>query len=139
MSNDLMEKMAKVFKTPEQFSLENIEGLVHETLKFFSELKTKLESPNEKVREEAMNTAMALKTQLEEQALALCDSIGMDPQSLEKFINTSANFSSEEWQIMEKAKNELAGYQNEIAAKGNLSSQSTPKKKRSPAKEWLVS
>jgi hypothetical protein len=143
MSNAVLEKIEELFGNPEQFTPGNMESLIHETVKFFNDLKTQLESPDEKVREEALKVASQLKTKLEEQALALCESIGMDPAALESYINTPANFSNDEWQAMEKAKGEIDNYKQAVVKmeKGEKSPAAkahSQKKKPKAVKEWIV-
>ena len=130
MSNELMEKIQEIFGNPEKFSPEKMEGLIHETLRFFNTLRQKLESPNEKEREEALNIANTLKTKLEEQALALCQTAGMDPKTLENYINEPANFSSAEWQAMSQAKANLNDYKEEITKTESPSLAKPVKKKK---------
>lgn len=139
MNHTILQKIDKLFGSPDQFSPENMETLVHETIQFFNELKTKLESSDEKVREEALQTASLLKTKLEEQALKLCESIGMDPQSLESYISSPANFSSEEWQAMEKAKSEIKNYKDSaMKLESGEKTTTVQKKKKRAVKEWIV-
>jgi hypothetical protein len=114
MSQAVLEKFEELFKNPARFSPENMESLINETLKFFGELRKRLESPDAKVREEALNEASALKAKLEEQALALCKQAGLDPQAMEAYVKNPINFSSEEWDAMEKAKTDIASYQQEL-------------------------
>lgn len=128
MSNAIMDKIEEIFGNPEKFSPENMESLIHETLKFFNELKKKLESPNEKDREEALSIANELKDRLEKQALALCQTVGMDPKTIENYINNPANFSSTEWQSMNQAKANLDEYKEEIAKTEPAGSEKAPKK-----------
>jgi hypothetical protein len=143
MTNAIIDKIQKLFGEPGQFTPENMESLIRETVEFFNELKTKLQSPDEKVREEATQVASALKTKLEEQAVALCESLGMDPKVLEAYINTPANFSTEEWQAMEKAKAELQNYKEaaskmEAGEKSPAAQKAALKKKPKAVKQWLV-
>jgi hypothetical protein len=126
-----MDKIQEIFGDPEKFSPEKIESLIHDTLKFFNELRQKLESSNEKDREEALNIANSLKAKLEEQAQALCQSVGMDPKTLENYINDPANFSSAQWQAMSQAKTNLSDYKEEIAKTQSASTViKAPKKKK---------
>ena len=129
MSNAVLTKIEEIFGNPEKFTPENLEALINETLKFFNDLRQKLESPDAKVREDALAVATELKTKLEEQAAALCQSVGLDQQALESFISNPTHFSPEEWKAMEKAKTELSGYQEEIA-KTEASAPKKPKKKK---------
>ncbi|MBF8263140.1 MAG: hypothetical protein HW387_805 [Parachlamydiales bacterium] len=141
MATDVLKQIEELFENPDQFSPENMEKLVNETVTFFNDMKIKLESPDQKVREEALNVASQLKAKLEEQAKTLCKSIGMDPAALESYINTPNNFSTDEWQAMENAKTEIANYKASLAKMetGEKSPAARARKKRQKAvKEWIV-
>jgi hypothetical protein len=129
MNHAVMDKIEEIFGHPERFTPENMESLVHETLKFFSDLRLKLESKDEKEREEGIAIASALKTKLEEQAANLCQSVGMDPHALEAYINDPSNFTEQQVQAMNKAKADLEDYKKEIA-KDSGSTVKAPKKKK---------
>jgi hypothetical protein len=137
MKPSVLDKIEELFGNPEKFTPENLESIIHETVTFFNELKANVESPDNKVREEALKLAASLQTKLEEQALALCEAVGMDPKAIESYINTPSHFSPDEWVAMEKAKAELEGYKNAVS---ELESGKAPKfKKPKSVKEWLVS
>lgn len=140
MANAVIEKIDELFGHPEKFTPENMESLVHETLKFFNDLKEQLTSSDEKVRNEALKLAAEIKSKLEEQALALCESLGMDPQALEAYVSTPANFSTDEWQSIAKAKTELQNYKEAVQQfeKGETPVKKALKKKPKAVKEWLV-
>jgi len=144
MNKTVVDKIEELFGNPQKFNPENLESLVQESVKFFNELKANVESPDAKVREEALQLAISLQTKLEQKALSLCESIGMDPSAIEAYVNTPSHFSPEEWQSMEKAKTELESYKNAISKMGSeetssSSSNKTAKGKKPKAvKQWLV-
>lgn len=141
MNKTIVDKIEELFGHPEKFTAENLENLVQEAIRFFTEMKTSIESPDIKVREEALKLADSLKTKLHEQAYSLCEAIGMDPETIESYINTATNFSPEEWQAMEKARSELEDYKNAISkmqSETTPSSKTVKNKKPKTVKEWLV-
>ena len=133
----VLEKIEEIFRDPEQFSQENVQKLVQETLQFFGDLKLKLQSNDEKVRTEALETASILKLKLEEQAMALCKSIGMDPKSLENYIGNPSHFTSEEWNSIERTKTEMDEFKEGLGISPNLSTIARNKKPKT-VKEWIV-
>lgn len=138
MSDSFMKQLEKLLTNPEQVTPENMESLIQETIKILGELKGKIESTDPKEKEEARQFAADLKTKLEERALRMCESLGMDPEELKSYINTPVHFSPEEWQAMEKAKEELENYKEEVLKMQSNSSKSN-KKKPKTVKNWLVS
>lgn len=135
MSN-VLEKIEEIFASPEKFSPQAMEKLIHETFSFFYELKDKLHSKDEKIREEAMQVASTLKNKLEEQAKVLCESTGMDPSMLENYINEPSHFSEEEWQAIQDAKSEISNLKQELSL--NSAPQRPKEKKAKTVKEWIV-
>jgi hypothetical protein len=137
MNQAVLEKINDIFGHPEKITPANMENLIHETLAFFNDLRLQLLSTDEKEREEAMNIAMALKNKLEEQAQALCQSIGIDQKALAGFVNDRSHFSDDEWQSMERAKSEMENFQKEL---GLGAPSTTPARRKSKAvKERLMS
>ncbi len=135
----VLEKIEEIFGNPEKFSPENMERLVQETLHFFGDLKVKLESKDEQVRTQALETSEALKEKLEEQALVLCKSIGMDPKALEDFVSDPSQFTSEEWSTMQQTKDEMQAFKAELGIKLNSEALKAPKRKKpKTVKEWIV-
>ena len=140
MSSSVVKKIEELFENPEQFTPENIGGMVQEMTQFFGDLKAKLASPDVKEREEAQKIAGELKAKLEDQVMKLCETLGMDPEVIAQYINTPTNFTSEEWQAMEKAKTELESYKESLLKMN--SENAVPRKhiksKPKAVKEWIV-
>jgi len=140
MSSSIVKKIEELFEHPDHFTPENIGGMVQEMTQFFGDLKAKLTSSDTKEREEAQKLADELKTKLEEQVVKLCESLGIDPQVIAQYINTSANFSPEEWQAMEKAKTELEQYKESLMKmdSGEAVAHKRNKSRPKSVKEWIV-
>ena len=142
MSSSVVKKIEELLGNPSQLSSINMEELIQEMMQFFGDLKAKLNSSNVQEREEAMKIADELKSKLEEHALKLCESLGIDPQAVSEYVNTSAHFSPEEWQAIEKTKTELENYKNSFL-KMNSSEvaahkKSANKNKSKIVKEWIA-
>lgn len=128
MTNNVLAKIDECIEHPEKISPNSIEGLVSELLTFFEKLKENVMSPNEEDRSKAIAEAMTLKEDLEARAASLFNSINIDSATLESYLNNSTVFSSDEWNTMLKAKEELETYRKEIEEKTTTS---TPKKNKS--------
>jgi len=140
MTQNTLNKIETLFTEAGDFSPENVGNLIQETLQFFNVLKEKLESKDEAERAEALELAGALKTRLEQQAASLCESIGVDPNELDTYINDPENFSPEAWEVIEKAKVGLQSYKETApASKDENKIKSDVKKRPKAMKEWLIS
>jgi hypothetical protein len=140
MNDSILKKMEEFFKSPEKFSPDHLEEFIQETLEYFSSLRSKMTSPEAASREEAMQTAVNLKEELEQQMLTLCQSLNMSTQEIETYINASKHFSADEWKAMEKARQELDQYKEAVANMEPESSRSKKPQNKKPkvVKDWLV-
>jgi hypothetical protein len=112
--NSTMERLEKLFSNPEQFSSENLDGMLQEMFKLLMELQDKLASSDPKVRDEAMQFLTALKAKMEVQVQNLCESMGIDSQALKSYFNTPGQFSADTWQALEKAEADLENFKESM-------------------------
>lgn len=138
MTATLIKQFQDVLGNLEQFSPEKLQALIQDTLKVFQDLQQRINSSNPEDREEALGAALELKNALETQAAALAQSVGMDPNQLEKFIENPSNFSKEEWEAMGSARQDLTDFQQHLTRSINhpIPSSTTPKKRVSKS-EWI--
>lgn len=115
MTHEALKEMDELLSGSKTTTPENMEHLVHDMLQLFSELRAKLQSQDEAERKEAVQLSLDLKVRLEEQARALCQSIGIDPAALESHMSNPSHFSTEEWSSMQKAQQEIEAYKKEIS------------------------
>ena len=125
----VLEKIEEIFSSPEQFSQEKLGRLLTEVFGFLGDLKGRLDSNDERVRKEASDSVELLKARLQREAEKLCQSLGMDPAILETYLNDASNFTPEEWEAVEKAKEEVVQFRENLKQ---------PNKKPKIVKEWLM-
>ncbi len=114
MKTKILEKFDEIFSDMEKLNAEKLEKLVHESLKFFDDLKAALESSNEEEKKEAMSIAQELQKRLEEQAEKAYRASGMTKEEISAFTENANNFTKEEWESFKKAKEELFDFQKEV-------------------------
>jgi hypothetical protein len=114
MKTKILEKFDEIFSDLNNLSPEKLETLVHESLKFFDDLKVALDSPNEEEKKEALKIAQQLQKKLEEQAEKAYKASGMTKEQISAFMENPANFSQEEWAAFQSAKTELFDFQKDI-------------------------
>ena len=136
---DKLNKIKDLFSNFEEITPESVEKIVGETMKAFSEIMTKLNSTDEKERADALKMATDLRDTLESQAKDAMKSVGMDEEELNAFLNNPQNFSSEEWQSLQSAKNEMDSYQNDLKDKGLINDSHKEKKtvKKTKTIPWV--
>lgn len=113
MKSDILEKIDSLFGNMENLSMDKVEGLVHETLKFFEYLRNALTSNDEKERTEAMEVAKELQKKLEEQAEKAYKAAGLSPEEIQRMMKNPSNFLPEDWNVFEKVQKEISDYQKE--------------------------
>lgn len=118
--NEKIDKIKDLLSNLDKLTPDSIESIVGETLKVFTDVVTKLNSPDEKERNEALNLATELRDTLEGQAKNALGSLGMDEEELKAFMSNPSHFTGEEWGALEKAKNEMASYKKELVDKNLL-------------------
>jgi hypothetical protein len=117
MTNNVLQKFDDLFKNLDNLSMDKVESLVHESLKFFEHLKEKLQSPNEEERKEAQRLAEEVQKNLQAQAEKAYEATGLSRHELDNFLGSSANFSSEEWGVLQRTQKELSEYQSGLFKK----------------------
>lgn len=117
---NMLEKFDEFFNSPEGLSMPRIESFVHESLKFLDQLKEKLENGTEEEKQKAMKSAQELQKKMMEQAEKALKASGLSQKDLEKFLTQPANFSSEEWDVLNRAKSEMSEYQKDMSKGGMI-------------------
>lgn len=126
MKNNI-EKLEDLFKNISTLSPEQVEDVVHQFVKVFEQLVTKMQTGSEKDKEEAFAQAESLRNTLEAQASKILEDSGFSYKEIQEYASNKENFSEEEWKAMQAAKAELEEYQNHLTETGF--SEETPKKK----------
>lgn len=111
-------KIDELFRDPETITPETIGFIFQEMLRCFRTLRAQLESKDEDERNEALETIGNLREMLREKALALSESIGMEPESVEAYLTDPSHFSLEEWEAMQETNKEVAEFKKELTWKG---------------------
>jgi hypothetical protein len=117
MTNNVLQKFDDLFKDLENLSMDKVESLVHESLKFFEALKGKLQSPNEEERKEAQKITEELQKKLEAQAEKAFEATGLNRNELDTFLRSPQNFSEQEWGTLQRTQQELSEYKTSLFKK----------------------
>ncbi len=133
----ILSKIEMMIENPEMIRPENLGQLLNEMLRSFEELKRLVESNDETVREEALEMISGLREKIEAKVQELCQSIGMDSKTLEKYISDSSHFNQDDWDSLQQTKSEIADFNIEIEAISQ-SDISSDKKKSKPKSKKLI-
>lgn len=102
MTNNYIESLDRLFDGTAPLSTDGLKGFFDESLEFIQELQTKLASPDEKVREDALQSSLAMKERLETQLKGICEKNGIDLAQLAAFAENTANMTPEEQKTIEE-------------------------------------
>ncbi len=117
--------------------IQKLETLIRESLQFFDEIRTQLQSPKEEERKEAMDQAKALQHKLEDLADKSLAEAGMTREQLTDLLANPQNFAKEDWDSYKKAEEEISTYKKEVL---KTPEQTSKKKKTKTDKQgWLKS
>lgn len=109
MTNKLIDKMDDFFNDPHSLNMEKMEQFVHETLRFFDQLRTTLTTGTEEEKKEALKEAQEMQAKLQEVAKKAYDKLGMKPEEVEKLL-AQGHFPKEQMKHFKNAQEEIAEY-----------------------------
>ena len=101
----------KVFNGQTLPSQEEVLGLLDETLGFFRQIKTKLESTNPDEQQAAFEETMEMKRILESKMQSLAEQTGLNLTELAAFVENPNNMSEQERNTLEAVKTKLQDLQ----------------------------
>lgn len=116
MDNKYLDSLKTLF-TDEAPSKEKVLGLMDETMSFFRQIKTKLESGDPEKQKEAFEDTMEMKQILESKMQGLAEKTGLNLTELAALAENMGNMSPEEQSAIQEAQNKLHQIQEEETKK----------------------
>ncbi len=109
MNRRIVEKLEKILAKSNSLTIGELEPFVHETLKFFEDLKHIIETGSEKEQKEAM--AIAAEVQQKFQALGdkIYKKMGLNPDQMAGLMQPG-NFASDDWKVYQNVQKEIEDY-----------------------------
>jgi len=104
MTKKYIDNLNKIFDTSGAPSQEKLMNLMDESLEFFREIKSKMESDDPEKREEALKETLEIKWLLESKMQSLCDKTGLNMSQLAALAENTSRMSPEERNAIESAK-----------------------------------
>ena len=132
-------QLKEMFQSCKGINTEVSEKIVQETLKIFEYILYKTQSNIPEERQEAAELANELKTLLDEQSSTALKELNMTPEQLETFVSNNRNFSKEEWQALQNAKNSVNNYKSNLVKDGVIPEEEKAPKKYINKKAWIAS
>lgn len=110
MTNNYIESLEQLFDGEAPLSTEGLKGFFDDSLEFLQELQTKLVSPDEKVREEAVQSSMAMKERLDSQIKQICEKNGLNLDQLTAFAENTETMTIEEQKTIEEMEKKFQAF-----------------------------
>ncbi|MBI5272960.1 MAG: hypothetical protein HY861_03145 [Chlamydiia bacterium] len=104
MSKQYIESLESVFNETSPPSPESLKSLMDETIHFFQEIKSKIESHDPTIQEGAFQEMILMRHSLEQKMKTFCARVGIDPSQMKNFTQ---NLSPTEWSSLEETKDKL--------------------------------
>jgi len=113
-NHKIIESMDELFSNFDKIDMTKLDGFLHEILKLFDYVQTKLKSPDEKERNEALELAQQLQQKLSGLAEKAFAASGLSKDKIEEVLANPANFKPHDWNTFKKIEQEMKDYQNNI-------------------------
>lgn len=111
--SNYLETLDRVFDDSGTPSKDRLMNLMEETMSFFRQIKSKLESDDPAIQQEAYEETMEMKRVLESKMQALAEKTGLDIGQLAALAQDPKNMSQEERAALDEAKERLQKFQEE--------------------------
>ncbi len=116
MTNNLTKKLDDFFKNPKALSMAQMEEFVHETIKFFDQIRTTMETGTEEEKKEALKESQELQEKLQVYSKKAYERTGMSEEQVKKFLE-KGNFPAMDLKHFQNAQQEINEYQQKVAPK----------------------
>jgi len=116
MNNKLNKMLDNLIDNQEQPNIENINLLVAEAMKMFSDVQEIIKSGDAEKRKTALEELSALKDRLEEGAKIACERSGMTPEKLMELMSNPKNFGESEWDLIKTMQNSFTDFNTNLVS-----------------------
>ncbi|NGX30794.1 MAG: hypothetical protein K940chlam8_00145 [Chlamydiae bacterium] len=138
----ILRQFDELLKHSKDTDVLHLEETVHELIKIFMQIKDQLESDDLEVRKEAVKNLNLLQKKLKEQADFAVKETGLSQDELKEYMNTSKNFSEDEWKAIQEAQKELKDYEKQLVQPSSSPVKQEKKdkkgKKGPPKSKWIT-
>ena len=115
MLNPLIEKLQALSLNNQSLSMQQIEEFVHETIKFFDQLRTTMTTGTPEEKEKALKESQQLQEHLQAFTAKIYEQTGMSEDDIKKFLAKSS-LASPEMKHFQNAQQEIDEYREKIAS-----------------------
>jgi hypothetical protein len=116
LNSTILHTLDQLYDNKSSLNIQQLEGLVRETLSFFELLRFRIESPESTfaLKEEALDLGSQVQHKLEDLANKSLEESGLTKEQLDQILSNPRNFEPSDWEIYIKADEEIANYQKSL-------------------------
>lgn len=139
-----LKRIMEFFDLDTDQKTEHLGDVFKDTVEFFNRFKHVLEKGSAEEKKAMIEEVLKLQEKLELETNEMCDTMEMNEDELKEFSENPENFSEEEWQTIQEAKQRLESQASEIEDVIGFDQAKEPKKakskkSRSKSKKWMKS
>jgi|GEM_PF-1360417 len=116
MTNSLIRKLDEFFKNPKALTMAQMEGFVHETIKFFEQIRTTMETGTEEEKTLAIKESQELQEKLQLYSKQAIAKTGMSEEEVKNML-AKGDFAAMDMKHFKNAEREIDDYKNKVASK----------------------
>ena len=116
MTNNLTKKLDEFFKEPSALSMAKMEEFIHETIKFFDQIRTTMETGTEEEKKAAIKESQELQEKLQKYTKQAYEKSGMSEEEVKKFLE-KGNFPAADFRLFKNAEKEIQEFREKGAPK----------------------
>ena len=114
MKNKPYEILCELLDNPENLSIDKLDLLVKNSLKFFNEYIEICKSNDEEKKKEVLEQLLSLKEKLEEIAKKTSETTGLSTDQLIGIMSDPSNFSKDEWAAIKDLQNSVTDFNTSL-------------------------
>jgi len=115
MSDEFRKIMAFFSMDPDKKASE-LEHVFENSIEFFEKFKETLQHGTPEQKQQMLNEVMQLQEKLQQETTKMCEETGLSENQLKEFAENKENFSEEEWNTIQGAKQKLNSQADELSA-----------------------
>lgn len=138
MKNNLNDLYKNLSDNPQNFSTENIENLVNDSLEFFNHFREVANSGTSEEQEKATIELIEFHKTLRTALDKFADKLGISPSQLYDFSANQANFTKDQWAIMQSINNKFTKFNTSFLSDINASKKTQPKAGRALKEQQIT-
>jgi hypothetical protein len=116
MNNTIIEKIESMFNNSQTLNMAQVEEFVHEVLKFFDTLKTRLAQGSDEDKKAAIKEAQEMQQKLQQYAQKAYEKTGMKEMDIKKYLE-QGSFPPEALKHFQNAEKEIQEFKKSSGVK----------------------